>query len=389
MDDKKILLWLWLKIALNDNTTKTYKLYKQYCDIQKIYELVPTEIEDIPFLKDEDKAALLNKNIAKANETLFLCRSNSIDIITIDDDRYPKQFLNIYSPPCIIFTFGNYNLAMSKPKVTVVGTRKCTSYGEKITAKLSGALAMAGCTIVTGIAKGIDKIAIKNAVNADGSVISILPNGILTSNLMQLHSFEGLTYKGIILSEHLPGRQSTSFAYQERNRLLAGLSECCVVTQAPEKSGALMTANYALEQGKDVYVFPANVDIEASSGTNTLFKDGAIPITGYKDVLEPLMSKYGDVLHDRITESDLERFSRGQSPEEEYSAYINFKRIARQKLTDTEAAVFALINYSSVTIDYLLGKTDIPVPEMLAALSSLEAKGAIKKGSGNTYTITL
>lgn len=389
MDDKKTLLWLWLKLALNDNTTRTYKLYKEYGDIQKIYALGPAEIENIPFLKDEDKAALLNKNITKANEILFLCRSNSIDITTIDDEHYPKPFLDVYSPPCIIFTFGNYKLAMSKPKVTIVGTRKCTSYGDKITSKISGALAMAGCTIVTGIAKGIDKVAIKNAVNADGSVISILPHGILTSNLRQLHSFEGLTYKGIVLSEHLPDRQSTPFAYQERNRLLAGLSECCIITQAPEKSGALITANYALDQGKDVYVFPANVDIEASSGTNTLFKDGAIPITGYKDVLEPLMAKYGDKLHDRITESDLERFARGQTPEEEYKSYINFKRIARQKLTDTEAAVFALIDYSSVSIDYLLGKTDIPVPEMLAALSSLEAKGAIKKGAGNTYTITL
>ena len=389
MNEKRVLLWLWLKIALNDSSAKTYKLYSEFGDITKIYELGPSELAEIDYLNDNDKSAMLNKNISEANETLFLCISEKIAIITIDSEEYPESLLNVYSPPCILFVYGNFKEAFSKPLVTIVGTRSCNTYGFNTAKQISGALAMCGCTIVTGIAEGIDTATYLSASQAGGSVICVFPSGLLVGYCKQKLTYSGITYNGILLSEHLPKKSSSNFAYPERNRLLSGLSELTVVIQAPETSGALITANLALEQGKDVYVVPGNIDTNYSKGSNLLFKDGAYPVTSYQDILFPLVSKYGDVLTDRVTQSALERLETMSFDNEIKSKRSSIKKAAIEALPENERKVFEVFDENPVSVDSIIDETDLSIAVVLASLSSLVTKDLIVKENGNVYSIKI
>ncbi len=380
------LLWLWLKICTRDRTHDEYKLYKHFGSVEKIYSLTTDEIGDIDFLDSKIKIALDNKTLKPAELIKRNCDSNNIEIITIDDERYPESLLEINNSPCVLFALGNFEKAFSKPRITMVGTRECSSYGIRSATRISAVTAYAGFSIVTGVADGIDTAVITGALSVGGSVIAVLPTGHAGIPLGSSYKFKDVRKDGVILSEHLPDFKSHQFIYQQRNRILAGLGISTAVFQAPIQSGAIMTSNYTLNQNKEVFSLPANIDMPQSLGSNQLIDDGAIPILNYKTIVDYYKSEYKDVINDDIPEHLLQLPTINESSEEET---YEFSRVALKYLDEYELGVFKAIQKGAIDADRIVEATQFSIGHVTYALSSLVDNNMIVSLPGNKYKIKI
>ncbi len=240
---------------------------------------------------------------AKLNKALFLCKNvlnesnerkdymdkNNIKTIKLFDDEYPKKLKNIYDKPTVLFAKGNINL-LNEKSVAIVGCRDCSDYGKNVAKKLSYDLAKENICIVSGLAKGIDTFAHIGALEAGGKTIAVIGSGLdYVYPSENKHLYERIIKNnGLIVTEYIIGTKPERLNFPARNRIISALSEAVVVVEAKERSGALITAEFGLEQGKEVLAVPGNISSVNSKGTNKLIKDGAFIITDYKDILECL-----------------------------------------------------------------------------------------------------
>ncbi len=387
--DNNVLLWLWLKIAVRDKNLEAYKLYRHYGSIEKIYALTLDDLAQIDFVSVDTKEALLNKKTDHATSILKMCQSNKIDILTVNDARYPSQLLEIYNYPCILFVYGDYEEAFSKPMIAIVGTRDCTSYGIRTAAKITEVLGYAGFTIVTGVAKGIDSSAINAATGMDASVIAVLPSGIANATLSSSYKFKDVRKNGAIISEYLPSFKTHPYVYQERNRILAGLCIGSVIIQAPKKSGALMTATYSLNQNRDVFALPGNIDMPQSEGSNRLLKDGAIPIITLKDIVDYYKPLLGDKINDDIPDYLLQFPSPIQVDEQVEEQVYDFKQKIMGSLDENEMLIMSILHSGATDINTIIEKSELHLSIVMSTLTSLEAKGAVVSDIGNNFKIKI
>jgi DNA processing protein len=219
-----------------------------------------------------------------------------IQALTLLDDAYPTRLREIADPPPVIFTRGRLTAA-DHLAVALVGTRRATPYGRAVAEHLARDLVAAGVTVVSGLAKGVDTAAHQAAVDGGGRTIAVLGNG-----LDQVYPPEnGLLARqivdrdaGALVSEFAPGVPPDAVNFPRRNRIIAGLSAATVIVEAGDKSGALITADFALEQGRDVLVVPGPILSPTSSGSNSLLKQGAIPVTSVDDILEVIGAQHDD-----------------------------------------------------------------------------------------------
>ena len=206
---------------------------------------------------------------------------------TIQLNKLPEFVQNIPSPPQQLYVLGDLESLLIKPRVAIVGSRKVSAYGRSVTAKLSGELAKQGVVIISGLALGVDAIAHHAALEVDGLTIAVLPcslDQIYPATNRQLAQ-RILDKGGALVSEYESGIMSFKQNFIARNRIVSGLADGLLITEAAEKSGTLHTARFALDQGREVMAVPGNITSETSTGTNNLIKAGALPITSYEDVL--------------------------------------------------------------------------------------------------------
>ena len=286
-------------------------------------------------------------------------------------DDFPLLLKEISQPPRELFYKGNIK-ALNKPCVSIVGTRKSTDYGEEMTKKIVKDLAIYDLNIVSGLAKGIDTIAHRTALENNLSTIAVLGTGI--ENIYPYENIELaqeiLRSGGLILSEFAALSQPTKYTFPQRNRIVSGLSLVTIVVEAPEESGALITAHLALDQGREVMVVPADVDRPSSTGILRLLqKGGAYPIATGKEVIEQLNKS--TTLFAKKSLTDLERKN------------ILKKEIPNYNLTEDEAKIFALLQkYRSKNVEAIYEQTKLPITNILTAISFLELKGLVKNLNG-------
>ncbi len=282
-------------------------------------------------------------------------------VITFLDENYPHSLLDVYIPPILLFYKGNSSL-LKREKVAVVGTRRASKYGKKVAEDLSEFLSTNGICVVSGLARGIDKYAHIGALNGEGSTIAVLGNGIKNfyppeNKNLQLRIFE----KGLVLSEFPPGEKPYFYNFPIRNRILSGLSTVVVVVEADLRSGAIITANYALEQGKDVLAVPGSIFSRPSKGTNKMILDGAYPLISIEDILN-------------------------------FVKIDNFKVKGRYEednveLTEEEKGILKLFyDMEGITLDYLVENSSLSIPSISEILFSLELKGVVES-IGNFYRL--
>lgn len=211
--------------------------------------------------------------------------------VTLSTSDVPEKLRNIPDPPIQLFVLGNdVNELLFRPCVSIIGSRKVTAYGKEVTLKLAGELAKAGVVIISGLALGVDSLAHKAALDAGGLTIAVLPTSVDTPypatnrNLARQILEQG----GVLISERDDGFPNMKHLFIARNRIVAGLCDALLITEAAEKSGTLHTANFALEQGRPVLAVPGNITSPTSAGTNNLIKTGATPVTSAQDVFYAL-----------------------------------------------------------------------------------------------------
>ena len=204
------------------------------------------------------------------------------DVISFFDEAYPEKLRQIYRPPMVLFTRGDISL-LQKEIITIVGSRYPTKYSQDVINRLVPNIVQSGQVVASGLAKGVDALAHKAALFNQGKTIAVIGNGLNFSYPMQNFALqEEIVQKGLLISEYLPGTPPRPYRFPERNRILAGLSQSVIVTEAKEKSGSLITANLALQENRDIYAVPGPITNALSAGPNQLIEAGATPIVDFK-----------------------------------------------------------------------------------------------------------
>ena len=282
--------WIWFSRIKKLTVLQKRELLRIYQSPEKIWMLNKAELFNIRELDNQCIEEILNeeyrKNIEKYIEYM---RKNNIIMITINDKLYPNKLKELYDKPVVLFAKGNINL-MNNNCVAIVGSRECTEYGKNEAQKLSYELAKNNMCIVSGLARGIDKYAHIGAIKAKGNTIAVIGNG-----LDNIYPYENqklaeriIENNGLIVTEYIVGTKPDKINFPARNRIISGLSDGIVVVEAKEKSGALITADFGLEQGKEIFAVPGNINCPNSVGTNRLIQDGANIVISYKDIENPL-----------------------------------------------------------------------------------------------------
>ena len=281
------LYWIWLSLIPNLGIKRKQILLARYKSPKKIYNASKEELLKINGLGEKLVETILDLKIRKnVNNHLKYLKENDIDIIPITDNKYPKILKEIYDPPISLYIKGNKEI-LNEKSIAIVGCRDATSYGKKVAKYFSYNLSKKGINIVSGLARGIDSYSHIGCIVANnGKTIAVLGNGLdivypkENKYLMQ----EIIRRGGAIISEYPLGTKPEKRNFPARNRIISGISDGVIVVEAKEKSGTLITVDFALEQGRDVYVVPGNIDSINSVGTNDLIKQGAKIVTTYKDI---------------------------------------------------------------------------------------------------------
>ena len=268
--------------------------------------------------------------------------------IDLGDDGYPPALLDLSSPPRVLWAIGDLRM-LEQPVVAIVGTRKATAYGERVTREIAGSLARAGACIVSGMARGIDGTAHLAALDAGGRTVAVLGTGVdiaYPARHRPLHA--RIRGRGLLLSEEAPGAHAGPGSFPKRNRLIAALASITIVVEAGDPSGAGITANLALELGRTVAAVPGPIDAPQSRGTNVLIRDGAIAITDVADALQLA----------------------GLTPP--------IRRPDPEISTAAEHAVWTALGDGALDVDTLAARSGLPARDCLAAVTTLELSGAIE-----------
>lgn len=277
--------WIWFATLDTLNPIQKKKLLDLYNSPEKVFMAKKGELENLIFLRKSNIDELLTKrdiNLIKKYEEYII--KNNIQIINITDADYPDKLKNIYDSPITIFAKGNISL-LNSCSIAVIGCREASRYGLNVAKKMSYDLASKNIVVVSGMAKGIDAMAHRGAIN---NTIAILGSGVdypyPTENIGIYKDI--LKNNGLIISEYIVGTKPEAKNFPKRNRIISGLSEGVLVVEAKKKSGTMITVDFALEQGKNVYIIPGAIDSPNSEGTNELIKQGAKLVTSVEDILE-------------------------------------------------------------------------------------------------------
>lgn len=290
-------------------------------------------------------------------------QNSGISYITREDPNYPARLKNIFDPPPGLFYRGKLP-GQDRPAVALVGSRRPTVYGLAVAENLGRQMALAGVTVVSGMARGIDTAAHRGALQENGSTVAVLGCGVdVVYPPEHKQLMEQIISCGAVVSEFPPGTNPNAWHFPVRNRIISGLALAVVVVEAAERSGALITADVALEQGRDVLAVPGNITSPMSKGPNKLIKQGARMVEGPEDILEEL--GLGAL------------FSRRDAQGEGFPG-----------LTGDELALIKLLTVDALSLDQLIERSGLAVARVMASLTFLELKGQVRQMPGKLYAIT-
>ena len=293
-----MIYWIWLSLSCRPSGNTFGKLIKEYADAKEIYEAEGKKISSIIGYRNSDRTALENKSLDRAEEILAFCRKHKVGILVYNDERYPNSLRSIENPPVLLYYRGILPDFNKEFFVGAVGTRSISDYGRRNTFRICHDLAMTGAIIVSGMAIGIDGVAMAGALSSGGKTVAVIGSGIdICYPPQHLALAREIVKNGCVLTEYAPGQQPTKFSFPARNRIISGLSAATIVFEGPERSGALITARYATEQGRKLYALPAGVGEKNSQLTTLLIKNGASVCTTAEDVIKDFSDLYRGIIN--------------------------------------------------------------------------------------------
>lgn len=408
-----LIHWIWLatRPALSDRGRMA--LLRHFQDAEDIYFADGGAYNVAEGITEDAVTALSDKNLTQAEEILEECSRKNIHILTYRDAAYPSSLRNISDPPVVLYYKGRLPDFDTLPLIAAVGTRGASSYGLTVAKRMGYQIASCGGIVVSGMAYGIDGMAMRGALTAGAPVVGVLGCGVdIVYPLSNRSLFADTEKQGCILSEFAPGTPPAKWNFPKRNRLISGLSCGVLVVEAPEKSGALITASQAAEQGRDVFVVPGNIDMPSCVGSNALLRDGAIAVSSGWDVMSEYAAQFPDKIHRETARSKQTAYPDevvmaaengedghlkvAQKPKKLDTKLTKTKKEIdkhapcqysdaerkRPALSEDEANIVALLEQGKELVDDIIAETGKPAGAILAVLTMLEVKGVIQRLPG-------
>ncbi|MBQ0038755.1 MAG: DNA-processing protein DprA [Clostridiales bacterium] len=383
--------WIWLATLPGLQNRSKLLLLEHFSSPEAIYYAEPEEYRLVQELKSQQAALLQEKSLARAEKILEDCAKKELFIVTQADAAYPARLRNIFEPPILLYGRGKMPLFDEEAAIAMVGTRKCTPYGKRAAEQLGYELASQGALVVSGMARGIDSAAHRGALRAGGFAAAVLGGGVdVIYPPDNRRLYEDIAASGVLLSEYPPGTEPLRHHFPARNRIISGLCLATVVVEAPEKSGALITAATALDQGREIFAVPGPIDAPSSRGCNQLIRDGAGLVGESWDILGEYQSRYPHKLKNRevIVPPLPEDSKAAKEPVTPAAAVpslpvLDLKR-NREGLTDDQICIVKILTTDQpLLIDEVAEITGIPMRRVLSALTVMEIDGfARQEGAG-------
>jgi DNA processing protein len=362
LDDQKY--WLGFSLVPNIGPKRIVLLRKHFGDLGAAWTASEGQLRQVDLGQKTLSTLLTQRKKIDLDAEMAKIRKANVWLLTLADDRYPALLRELEDAPPVLYVRGTL-IPTDKLSLAIVGTRKVTNYGRDVTKRLARELAQQDITIVSGMAHGVDSVAHWAAIEGDGRTIAVLGCGI---DIIYPHDNDKLARaiinNGAIISEFPLGTKPVGKNFPRRNRVVSGLSLGVLVTEAPEKSGALITATLAGEQGREVFAVPANIFNKMGGGTNRLIQDGAKLVMNVKDILSEL-----NVAYDKV---EIRRQTERISPSNE-----------------KERLVLQHLGVDPIYVDDLMHLCGLPISEVSATLTILELKGLAQTSGGMQYSLVL
>ena len=406
--------WLWLATRKGLGPRGALAVLRRFGSPELAYCAGQQDYEGMDALRDP--RPLLDKDMQVPERILQQCYQKNIHILTYQDAAYPERLKNIDDPPVVLYYQGTVPAVDTEPVIAMVGTRKASAYGLLQAKQLGYQLGKIGAVVASGGAAGIDTLCLTGALTAGRPVIAVLGCGVdVVYPAANQSLFEDIRRHGCLLSEYPPQTPPLPEHFPARNRILSGLSLGVLVVEAPKKSGALITANLALEQGRDVFTVPGNVGVPTCQGNIQLLKEGAIVVEEGWDVMREYQHLYPERIRqqprtiDMTLSRDEQQPKRASAPKQQPSlvasqtefvetsgtkavdnsenrAYIDVQEIF-DSVTPDERAILELLQNGALHIDDLIDRSGLPAGRILASMTLLEVKGYVKRLPGRVYSL--
>ena len=382
--------WLWLSDAPVSTRAKA-ALIRRYGDAETAYFAPAGEFTSVEHVTPAEAAILERRDLSRTDAISRACLEQNISIVTLQDAAYPKRLKSIYDPPVVLYVKGKLPVVDDNALVAVIGTRKASSYGLKMAQRLAFEVSKCGGIVVSGLTAGIDAQAAKGAMLAGAACVAVLGSSHEQSDSRITQDVE---LSGAVISEYAPGTIGRKSFFRDRNRIGAGLSVATVVVEAPEKSGALLFAQEAAEQGREVFAVPGNADSLNSAGTIALLKSGAKPVTEGWDVLCEFVSRFPDKLHPAEKEELPEPVSEEKPQNARAAKLSSAQRPAElkaqlDKLNEPQLKIITAIDSDTNHIDDIIEATGLSSSQVLTQLTLLEIKGYVRRLPGNRVALNI
>lgn len=406
--------WIWLQQTLGAGK-KLDEFFSYFGDPVTLYEAGHEEWVNSGVFSENDSRKLVRFSPSQSYTVMKQCSEQGWDIVTYDDDCYPSRLRSISDPPCVLYVWGDKNILNSSVSIGMVGTRDASDYGLNVANQLASSLAQSGVVVVSGGALGIDSAAHEGAVAAGGKTVAVLGCGLGCNYLQSNKELrEAISLNGAVISEFLPFSEPSRITFPVRNRIISGMTLGTVVVEAGMKSGSLITARLALEQGRDVFAVPGDVTNSNYFGTNNLIRDGAKSVFSYMDIIDSYIDIYGEYINTdkrytpvkaaeqtgkpRVSQISWNsvRMNSSKQVKEPEKRKIPDKRNEQEnnemKLPDcaTEDAkrIYGYLSDKGILADELVAKSGMNVSQVLSALTELEMYACAYMGSGKLYYLT-
>lgn len=411
-----IRYWVWLSTVFSYGSDKPDEVLRRFESPKDFFNLSAEDMNELGFLTDKEIRQIKGVSIARADKIIKDCERLSIDIVPMNDERYPNRLKLIYGPPVVLYVKGDISGIDDEVTITVVGTRNATDYSSYTTEYLSYQIASANGIIVSGCAVGIDACAHRGALKAKGRTIAVLGCGLDVDYPHENHELKKqiLENGGALISELPPKTPSAPWIFPVRNRIMAGLALGVLVTHAPERSGSLITVEHAIEQGKDVFCVPPYSIFDSKFfGVIKYLRDGAIPVFSDEDILREYYGTHshkldvqkikGDVVAKKVTVGKQEKIEVKKLPSEEKkaaaakSAEMSAEEIRKKieeenkdyiiSFDDRKKTVYNKLSDTPKYIDEICAETGLTAGAVSSVLTEFEIMGIAVSFGGKRYSL--
>ena len=397
-----LLYWIWFAELADIPLWQKHILLQYFADPEELYHAKSDALSVVPDITDSIVNALSKKDLSQAQGILRACQEKNIHLLSLGDAAYPRQLKNTADAPIVLYYKGTLPDLDNSPVIAVVGTRKATPYGMNVARRMGNQLAACGGIVVSGGATGIDTMALSGALNCNVPVIAVLAGGVdVVYPKPNTELFAQIAIQGCLISGYPPGTPHYRWNFPVRNRVMSGMSDGVLIVEAPQSSGALITADAALEQGRDIFVVPGNIDVPACAGSNALLQGQARPAFNGWDILKEYAVLYPDKVHkaapaatvfqetaaekrvaEEVTLPKKSESARKFSVDKEEKSSYSVIEKPLPPLTEQEKEILSHISGTPRPVDDVISETGIPSQKVLSILTMLAIKGVVENHPG-------